>query len=74
MIAGRGLGGMVKAGTGAGRSMIGSIDKPVMGMGFRDNTIAATSRQRGVMAIQNSQLNARSVLGSEASALAAHFG
>jgi hypothetical protein len=56
------------------KSYRGSIDKGVMGMGYRDNTVAATSRQRGVMAIQNSRLNARSVLGSEAGAMHAHFG
>jgi len=52
----------------------GSINKGVMGMGYRDSTVAATSRARGVQAIQNSRLNARSVLGSEAGAMAAHFG
>lgn len=52
----------------------GTINKGVMGMGYRDNTVAATSRARGVQAIQNSRLNARSVLGSEAGAMAAHFG
>lgn len=55
-------------------SMKGSIDKPIMGMGFRDNEIAATSRARGVSAIQNSRLNARSVLGNEASSMFAHYG
>lgn len=57
-----------------GKSTMGSINKPIMGMGFKDNTVAATSRQRGVMAIQNSQLNARSILGSEGAMMAAHFG
>ena len=52
----------------------GSIDKPVMGMGYKDTAVAATSRSRGVMAISNSRLNARSVLGSEASQMFAHFG
>lgn len=56
------------------QSFKGSIDKPAFGGGYRDNTVAATSRQRGVMAIQNSRLNARSVLGSEASMMSAHFG
>lgn len=55
-------------------SFKGSIGKPIMGMGYKDTTVAATSRQRGVMAIQASKLNARSVLGSEAGGLAAHFG
>jgi hypothetical protein len=56
------------------KSMKGSIDKPLFGMGYKDNEIAATSRARGVMAIQNSRLNARSMLGSEAGMMAAHFG
>jgi hypothetical protein len=56
------------------KSMKGSIDKPIFGMGYKDNEIAATSRSRGVMAIQNSRLNARSMLGSEGSMMAAHFG
>ena len=56
------------------QSYRGQINKGVMGMGYRDNTVAATSRARGVQAIQNSRLNARSVLGSEAGAMHAHFG
>lgn len=56
------------------KSLQGSWNKPVMGMGYKDNTVAATSRQRGVMAIQNSRLNMRSVIGSEAGMMAAHFG
>jgi hypothetical protein len=56
------------------KSMKGSIDKPVFGMGYKDNEISATSRSRGVMAIQNSRLNARSMLGSEGGMMAAHFG
>lgn len=58
----------------ASKSLQGSINKPMFGMGYRDTELAATSRARGVMAIQNSRLNARSVLGSEASMMAAHFG
>jgi hypothetical protein len=58
----------------AGKSMQGSINKPAFGMGFRDNTVTATSRQRGVMAIQNSRLNMRSALGSEAAYMHARFG
>lgn len=46
---------------------------PGAGLGFKDNTIAATSRSRGVMAIQNSRLNARSLLGNEASFVHNHF-
>lgn len=58
----------------AGKSLQGSLNKPVFGMGYRDTEAASTSRSRGVMAIQNSRLNARSALGSEASMMAAHFG
>lgn len=56
------------------KSMQGSINKPLFGTGFVDNEITASSRARGVMAIQNSRLNARSLLGSEAAMMAAHFG
>lgn len=58
----------------ANKSLQGSINKPMFGMGYRDTEAAATSRSRGVMAIQNSRLNARSVLGSEAGMMASHFG
>jgi hypothetical protein len=67
----KGLGTLTKD---AVRSFKGSIDKPIMGMGFKDNSVAATSRSRGVMAIQNSRLNARSVLGNEGAMAHAHFG
>lgn len=63
-----------QTGKDAVTSFKGSIGKPIMGMGYKDNTVAATSRARGVSAIQNSRLNARSALGSEAGAMAAHFG
>jgi len=56
------------------KSMQGTINKPMFGTGFKDNEVAATSRSRGVMAIQNSRLNARSLLGSEAGMMASHFG
>jgi hypothetical protein len=58
----------------ANKSLQGSFSKPTFGMGYKDTEVAATSRARGVMAIQNSRLNARSMLGSEAGAMAAHFG
>jgi hypothetical protein len=58
----------------ANKSLQGSINKPMFGMGYKDTEAAATSRARGVMAIQNSRLNARSVLGSEAAMMASHFG
>ena len=69
--------GVVSAGNfakDAVKSMQGSMHKPMFGMGYQDTEVAATSRARGVMAIQNSRLNARSTLGSEASMMAAHFG
>lgn len=58
----------------AAKSVQGSIYKPLFGMGYVDTEAAATSRSRGVMAIQNSRLNARSVLGSEAGMMAARYG
>jgi len=58
----------------AGKSVVAPLNKPLMGAGFKDNAVAASSRQRGVMAIQNSQLNARSILGSEASMIHARYG
>ena len=71
-------GALVKSGVNlakdAVKSMKGSIDKPGFGMGYKDNEVAATSRARGVAAIQNSRLNARSALGNEGSMMAAHFG
>lgn len=72
-----GVKGVAAGVRGVGDAVIsakGSIDKPVMGMGFKDNSVAATSRQRGVQAISNSRLNMRSALGSEASALHAYWG
>lgn len=66
--------GGVNLGKDALKSMQGSINKPLFGAGFKDNEVAATSRSRGVMAIQNSRLNARSALGSEGAMMAAHFG
>jgi len=75
---GKGLGKLMMGGVNTGKDALksfqGSINKPLFGAGFKDNEVAATSRARGVMAIQNSRLNARSVLGSESSMLAAHFG
>jgi hypothetical protein len=75
---GRMAGEVVKSGINlardANKSLQGSINKPIFGMGYKDTEAAATSRSRGVMAIQNSRLNARSVLGSEAAMMASHFG
>lgn len=58
----------------ANKSLQGDINKPLFGMGYKDTEAAATSRSRGVMAIQNSRLNARSMLGSEGAMMAAHYG
>ena len=58
----------------ANRSLQGSIAKPAFGMGYKDTEAAATSRARGVQAIQNSRLNARSALGTEGAMMAAHYG
>jgi hypothetical protein len=74
MMGGKLVGTGINTAIDAGRSIKGSIDKPVFGMGYRDNSVAATSRQRGVMAISNSRLNMRSALGSEAAMMHAHFG
>lgn len=71
---GEGVKSAINLAKDAQKSMKGSISKPLFGMGYRDTEAAATSRARGVMAIQNSQLNARSALGSEAGLMAAHFG
>lgn len=68
------IGGGARLARDAVKSMQGSINKPSFGMGFVDNEVAATSRARGVMAIQNSRLNARSALGSEGAMMAARFG
>lgn len=55
------------------RSMEGSMYGGMFG-GYKDDEVRATSRARGVSAIQNSRLNARSLLGSEGAMMAAHFG
>ena len=68
------IGGSARFAKDAIKSAQGQINKPAFGMGYVDNEVAATSRARGVMAIQNSRLNARSSLGSEASMMAARFG
>jgi len=74
LVATKVIGGGAKLARDAMKSMQGTINKPAFGMGYVDNEVAATSRARGVMAIQNSRLNARSTLGSEGGMLAAHFG
>ena len=75
---GRMGGEMIKSGINlakdANKSLQGSIAKPSFGMGYKDTEAAATSRSRGVQAIQNSRLNARSALGAEGAMMAAHYG
>jgi hypothetical protein len=56
------------------KSMTGTMNNGLFGNGYKDNEVAATSRARGVSAIQNSRLNARSLLGSEGAMMHAHFG
>ena len=73
------LGGLaVKAGINFGKdgmkSMQGNMNTGVFGAGYKDDEVRATSRARGVAAIQNSRLNARSLLGSEGAMMASHFG
>lgn len=55
-------------------SVMGDVRRGPLEGSFKDNSAAMTSRSRGVAAIQNSRLNARSFLGAEAGAMAAHFG
>lgn len=73
-MAGEAIKSTIELGKDAVKSMKGTIYKPSFGMGYKDTEAAATSRSRGVMAIQNSQLNARSALGGEAAMMAAHYG
>lgn len=63
-----------KLGKDAIRSFKGSSTKGIMGQGFTETAATITNRQRGVAAIQNSRLNARSILGNEGAQMHAHFG
>lgn len=74
MMTGKVAGTMANTAMDAGRSLVAPLNGGPLQGTFKDNSVAATSRQRGVMAIANSRLNARSVLGSEAASMAAHFG
>jgi len=65
--------GAINFGKDAMKSMQGNINGGMFGT-YKDDEVRATSRARGVMAIQNSRLNARSLLGSEGAMMAAHFG
>lgn len=55
-------------------SYTGWGNRRMFGAPFKTNEAAMTSRSRGVMAIQNSRLNARSVIGAEAGGMHAYFG
>lgn len=65
--------GAINFGKDGMKSMQGNINGGMFGT-YKDDEVRATSRSRGVMAIQNSRLNARSLLGSEGAMMAAHFG
>jgi len=65
--------GAINFGKDAMKSMQGNINGGMFGT-YKDDEVRATSRARGVMAIQNSRLNARSLLGTEGAMMSAHFG
>ena len=72
-LGGKAIKGGINFGKAGMRSMEGSMYGGMFG-GYKDDEVRATSRARGVSAIQNSRLNARSLLGSEGAMMAAHFG
>ena len=72
---GKSVGRGLRLGVDGIKSAQGDLNKPgPFGMGYKDNSVAATSRQRGVMAISNSRLNARSFLGQEGAFMYQNFG
>jgi hypothetical protein len=73
-LAGSGIKAGINFGKDAAKSMTGTMNNGIFGAGYKDNEVAATSRARGVQAIQNSRMNARSLLGAEGAMMAAHFG
>jgi len=73
-LAGAGVKAGINFGKDGMKSMTGTMNNGLFGNGYKDNEVAATSRARGVSAIQNSRLNARSLLGSEGAMMHAHFG
>jgi hypothetical protein len=73
-LAGAGVKAGINFGKDGMKSMTGTMNNGLFGAGYKDNEVAATSRARGVSAIQNSRLNARSLLGSEGAMMHAHFG
>lgn len=74
MMGGKIMGAGARTVADAGRSLMSPLNKGVMGAQFKDNSVAATARQRGVAAIANSRLNMRSVMGHEAASMAAYYG
>lgn len=69
----KGVGHGIKTAGEAVQSLEGDLRTGIMDKGFTDTQATMTSRARGVQAIQNSRLNARSILGNEAGAMASHF-
>lgn len=72
-LGGKAIKGGINFGKDAMKSMQGSMAGGMFGS-YKDDEVRATSRARGVAAIQNSRLNARSLLGSEGAMMASHFG
>ncbi len=74
-LAGKGVAAGIRFGRDGMKSMQGNMYGGLLNSGsYKDDEVRATSRARGVAAIQNSRLNARSLLGSEGAMMAAHFG
>lgn len=74
-LAGKGIAAGINFGKDGMKSMQGNMYNGILNAGsYKDDEVRATSRARGVAAIQNSRLNARSLLGSEGAMMAAHFG
>jgi len=74
-LAGKGVAAGINFGKAGMKSMQGNMYNGILNSGsYKDDEVRATSRARGVAAIQNSRLNARSLLGSEGAMMAAHYG
>lgn len=74
-LAGKGIAAGINFGKDGMKSMQGNMYNGLLNSGsYKDDEVRATSRARGVAAIQNSRLNARSLLGSEGAMMAAHYG
>jgi hypothetical protein len=66
--------GSVRLAADGFKSYTAGLNKGPFESNFQDNEVTMTSRSRGVAAISNSRLNARSLLGSEAASMYSHFG